>query len=266
MIVYIDALIIENFIVNYFLLYITSRTVRIKLSVKWLALPAAIGAAYVITKIYPGLIIFTNLIFKLLVASVMILIAFRKKDILFNIKAFLIYMLYTMLTAGLCIFSVINQQSTLDNFISMQDFDYKNLMLCLMIIYMILDRLVMYIKDRKDINSLMFTVDIVLGDGEKQVIAFLDTGNELREPATNLPVMIIEKDYLKDFNLNKVDKLYIPYQVVNGQIGNLIGFKPKCIKIYNGQEVTMREVVIAFCENKLSKLSDYHALLSRGII
>ncbi len=135
-----------------------------------------------------------------------------------------------------------------------------------MIIYMILDRLVMYVRDRKDINSLTYTVDIVLGDSEKQVTAFLDTGNELREPATNLPVMIIEKDYLEDFNLSKVDKLFIPYQVVNGQIGNLVGFKPKCIKIHNGQEITMREVVIAFCENKLSKLSDYHALLSRGII
>ena len=46
--------------------------------------------------------------------------------------------------------------------------------------------------------------------------AFLDTGNELREPATNLPVLIVERDIFYDINLSKYDKFYIPYKVING--------------------------------------------------
>jgi stage II sporulation protein GA (sporulation sigma-E factor processing peptidase) len=265
-VVFIDTLLIQNFIVDYFLLYITSRTLRIQAGFKNLSLSAAVGALYVITKLYPNLVVFTYFIVKFCVALIMILLAFRKKDILFNLKALIIYVFYSMFTAGLCFFIEVSQQNTLDSFVSLYNFNYKKLIICLIIIYMTIDRLVMYIKDRKDINSLTFTVDIIIGDFEKQVVAFLDTGNELREPATNLPVMIIEKDYLYDLNLNKVEKLYVPYQVVNGQMGKMVGFKPKYIKIHNGQEVEKREVVIAFCENKLSSLSDYHALLSRGII
>jgi stage II sporulation protein GA (sporulation sigma-E factor processing peptidase) len=126
--------------------------------------------------------------------------------------------------------------------------------------------LVIYIKDRKELSSLIFTVDIVNNHLEKKVLAFLDTGNELREPVTNLPVMIIEKKHFNDFYINKEDAFHIPYQVVNGSVGKMLGFKPEYIKIHYGKEIRQREVIIALCENKLSNLNDYNALLSRGII
>jgi stage II sporulation protein GA (sporulation sigma-E factor processing peptidase) len=266
LVIYLDALIIENFIVNYFLLYITSRTVRIKVKLWRFILSSLIGAAYVFTKIYPTLDVFTSLIFKITIALIMILLLFREKNLLFNVKALLIYMLYSMLLAGFCLFIVFNKQSYIDDYSSLYNFSYKKLMLAIIIIYLILDRLVIYIKDRKELKSLIFTVDIVNNHIEKKVLAFLDTGNELREPATNLPVMIIEKKYFNDFYLNEKDAFHIPYQGVNGSVGKFLGFKPEYIKIHYGKEIRQREVVIALCENKLSNLNDYNALLSRGII
>lgn len=250
---------------NYFLLYITSQTVKTKVRVWRLILSSGLGAVYVITKVYPSLLLFSTLIFKLIMALIMILLLFSEKNIIFNLKALLIYMMYSMLLAGICLFIVFNQQN--DNFSgSIYNFSYKKLMLAIIIIYLILDRLVIYIKDRKSLNSLIYTVDIISKNYEKKILAFLDTGNELREPATNLPVMIIEKNYFEDFSISEKDTFYIPYKVVDGTHGKLKGFKPEYINIYDGQVIKRREVIIALCETKLSNLNDYHALLSRGVI
>lgn len=266
MVIHVDSLLIENFIVNYFLLYITSQTVRIKVKILRLVISASLGALYVLTKIFPGLIVFTALGFKIAMALFMILVIFGEKNILFNLKASLIYMLYSMVLAGLCFFIMLNQQNYIDDYSFLYNFSYKKLMLAIIIIYLVLDRLVIYVKDRKEVNSLIFTVDIVNKHIEKKVLAFLDTGNELREPATNLPVMIIEKKYFNDFYINEKDAFHIPYQVVNGSVGKLLGFKPEYIKIHYGKEIRQRQVIVALSENKLSNLNDYNALLSRGII
>jgi stage II sporulation protein GA (sporulation sigma-E factor processing peptidase) len=74
MVIYLDELVVENIIVNYFLLYITSRTVRIKMSIKKIIVPAAIGGFYVLTVVFQSLRIFTMLPFKLLIAFIMILL------------------------------------------------------------------------------------------------------------------------------------------------------------------------------------------------
>lgn len=265
MVIYLDVLIMENFIVNYFLLYITSQTLKIKVKFWRLMVSSLLGAAYVLTKVYPSLFLFSTLIFKLLMALIMVILLFSKRDIVLNLKAFFIYMMYSMLLAGICIFIEFNQQN--DNFSSsIYNFSYKKLMIAIIIIYLTLDRLVIYIKDRKSLKSLIFTVDIISKNCEKKILAFLDTGNELREPATNLPVMIIEKNYFKDFSICEKDIFYIPYKVVDGTQGKLKGFKPEYINIYDGKEIKRREVIIALSETKLSNLNDYHALLSRGVI
>ena len=53
--VFLDVLILENFIVNFFLLYITSQTIRIKTKVKNQMAAALFGAMYVIVMVYPEL-------------------------------------------------------------------------------------------------------------------------------------------------------------------------------------------------------------------
>ncbi len=67
-------------------------------------------------------------------------------------------------------------------------------------------------------------------------------------------------------NIENYDKFYIPYRVVNGKRGKLTGFRPKAVKIDLGRDTEIREAIIAFCEDKLSEFSDYHALLPRGVI
>lgn len=265
MVVNLDILVIENSIVNYFLLYITSQTLRLRKSFKNIVLPAFIGGLYVVTLIFPKLYILTKLPFKLLVALLMIYILFYKSSILFDLKALIIYLLYSMLLAGLCLFIELNNCGTFEKNSILYNFSYKRLMLALIVLYLVINRLVIFIRDRIELNSLIFSVDIVFNNYQKTVKAFLDTGNELREPATNLPVMLLESYYL-DKILEEKETFYIPYKVVNGETNTLKGFRPQFIRIHRGDNTEIRQVIIALCENKLSSIGEYNALLSRGII
>lgn len=265
MVVYLDILIFENLIVNLFLLHITARTIRIRVKFRYMLFAAILGSIYVITLIYTELRIFSILPFKIIAGAIIILIAFRKINILFNFKALCIFILYSMLLAGICVFIQFNEGQDIGYSVII-NFSYKKLMISLMIIYMLIERIIVYIKERKNLNVLIYSVDIILNDSKKNVKAFLDTGNELREPATNLPVIIVEKSVFCDVNLSCYDKFFIPYKVVNGQGGNLEGFKPQCIKIREEKKLIDKEVIIAFCEGKLSEINDYQALLSRGVM
>ncbi|MBC2578998.1 sigma-E processing peptidase SpoIIGA [Clostridium sp. DJ247] len=270
MVVFLDVIILENLVVNLFLLHITANTIKIRTKFGYMFIAAILGSLYVITLVYPQLIFFSTLPFKIIAAVLIILIAFRKRSFILNLKAVCIFISYSMGLAGLCIFIqlILNQYN--ENYdigsFYIENFSYKKLMISLMIIYMLINRLIIYIKDRKSLSTLIYDVEIVLKNSRKHIKAFLDTGNELREPATNLPVIIVEKQVFYDIDLNSYDKFHIPYKVVNGQGGTMEGIKPEYVTINSGEENCDKEVIIAFCEGKLSDINDYDALLSRGVI
>ncbi|MGO5065902.1 sigma-E processing peptidase SpoIIGA [Clostridium sp. LCP25S3_F8] len=265
MVVYLDVMILENFIVNLFILFLTSQTLKINNKILYLLISSLLGSLYILVLIIPSLALFNKLIFKILIAFMLILIAFHKKDLMFNIKATVVYIVYSMIIAGICVFLECNKIKS-NTSLTIENFSYKKLMMAMMIIYIVGNKLIWYIKDRKDISSFIYDVDIILQKDQKSVRAFLDTGNELREPATNLPVLVVEKDVFSNVNLDSYDKFYIPYRVVNGNSGNLKGFKPNYIDVYIGDKKEKKEVIIALSEGKLSAIKDYRALLSRGII
>jgi len=264
-VVYIDLLILENFIVNCFLLEITAKTVRV--NVKWILLLISgfIGSLYVIILFYPEVEFLNTLLVKVLVVLIMIFLTFKSKDIGLLVKASIIYILYSMVLAGTCIFMQYSQGVTIINSNYIMDFTYKKLFIAIMVIFIIVNRLIIYVKERKDIDELIYKVDIVLNSKLKSVNGFLDTGNELREPVTNMPVILVNKDSVKSFNVENCEKYYIPYRVFNGQTGRLEAFKPDYINIHVGKNIMKKEVLIAISSEKLSGIGDYQALLSRGI-
>ncbi len=263
--VYLDVMILENFIVNFFILFITSQTLKVNNKILYLLISSFLGSCYVLVLIIPSLALFNKLIFKILMAFILILLAFRKKDLIFNIKAAGVYIIYSMIIAGICVFFECDNMGN-ETYLFIENFSYKKLIMSMMIIYIIGNKLIWYIKDRKEIRNFIYDVDIVLQKDHKKVKAFLDTGNELREPATNLPVLVVEKDVFNNVDLNSYDKFYIPYRVVNGNFGNLEGFKPIYIDVHVGDKKEKKEVIIGLSEGKLSGIKDYRALLSRGII
>ena len=256
MVVYLDLLILENFIINCFLLKITSNTVRVKVKWKFLLISGFVGSLYVIVLIYPPAAFLNILPVKLLIAFFMIVFTFKIKDKGFILKTCIVFIIYSMMLSGVCSFF---------QYSSITGFTYKKLIISIIIVYIIIERLVVFIKERKSITELIYKVDIVLDKSNISLNGFLDTGNELREPVTNMPVILVTGEILKGLNIENCLKLSIPYKVFNGETGSLTAFKPDYINVYVGDHIIKREVFIAVSNENFTKTMEYQALLSRGI-
>ena len=128
---------------------------------------------------------------------------------------------------------------------------------------------------------------IIIKEKEVSLKAIIDTGNFLKEPLTGNPVIIVEKDALKNVisenilnnleniisgNFNIEEKyLYkiklIPFTALGTESGLLLGIKPDGISInYQEKNIQCNNVIIGIYEKKLSKSNKYNALIGIDII
>ena len=266
MVIYLDELILENFLVNLFLLSITFKGVKKKCSFTKQIISAFLGSLYVVVMVLPQLKPLNNKVTSVIVALVMIYICYGRGDKKSYIKATITYIFYSMVLAGITFYISINSKNYFSINRNTFTFNYKKLMLAIIIFYLICERLITYIKSRKNLFDYVYNLNIKIGEENIDVKGFLDTGNELREPITNLPVIVIERELLKNINIDSYTKYTISYSVVNGGCGKLLGFKPDDIVIKDENENILKESILAICDNKLSKENDYNALLPRGIL
>jgi stage II sporulation protein GA (sporulation sigma-E factor processing peptidase) len=170
-----------------------------------------------------------------------------------------------MLLAGLIVFitTQINEQYMLE----LKNLNLRTIFLCIMGLYIVMSRIVLYVKDKRSLSKYIYKVNIKVKDDEVQVVALLDTGNELREPVTNLPVLIIERSIFPNNKIDHYERIYIPYQSVNNSKNLMEGFIPEGVKIFlDDEEFVYKKAVVAFCNNNLNNENEYNALLSRGIL
>lgn len=266
MVVYLDVLLLENFLINLFLLRTTVQTIKKRTSALRLIISAIFGSLYVVTVVIPWLEIFTAAPFKIAMAFVMIFIVLGHRDLFALVKGSFIFILYSMLLAGVAFYLAIQDNPALTSESVIYSFSYKNIILALMILYLVVNRIVMYVKERKQLTSYIYNIEVSINGIKTKVKTFLDTGNELREPVTNLPVIIVEKRLFEEMNLESNNTYTIPFSVVSGYGGNLIGIKPDNIKIDIDGNLKEEKAILAFSDKKLSKHNDYNGLLPRGII
>lgn len=267
MIVYADVFFIENFIVNLFLLSVTMRCLKHKSPFFLLLTAAFIGAIYSFVMIIPKLNFLAIMPFELLTAYLMIRVSYGKTTFINMLKVLGAFLMLTFTLSGICfLFSLKQNYYILSGNFKIEKYSIKYIMLALMIIFIFLDRLIEYIKDKVAVNSYIYIIEFEIDGRIYSFRSFLDTGNELREPVTNLPCILIEKDLLSMFNFNNQNIYNIPYNAI-GYGGNLKGIRINNIKI-KGRELWYRQVdaIICPCVEKLSRENEFNALLSRGIL
>lgn len=268
MTVYVDIVILENFLINFFLLYLTLQTLKERIIYKRILLAAFLGAIYTLLVFIPDLNILTSLPFKLLFSLGMISIILEKRNIKTIGKMYITFLVITFAFCGICfmIALVENQYSFLESF-TINNYSTKGMIFSLIISYILVSGVMNHFKNRAMINNFIYDLDVCIDSEVISLKAFLDTGNGLVEPATALPVIIAEKEKFQRINIKEKDQFKIPYKVVDGNSGYMEGIKIDNIKLCNVNGETMtRDVILCFCDNKLSKEGEYEALLSRGII
>lgn len=268
MTVYIDVVIAENFIINYFLILITTQIISIRVKTINIFLASLLGSVYTLFIFIPEFNFLTSIIGKTLFVVIMMTITLKSRNISVILKGSLIFFMTSFMFVGVCFFFALMQNNyDITKAFIIEKYSSKYFLFSGIIIYIFLNRVILYVKDRISLTNLIYDLEMNI-DGEKiNIRGFLDTGNELREPVTTLPVIIAEKNYFSQIKLDGKNLFNIPYKVINGCNDTMLGLKVKNIKMYNkSSNILIKDAIICFCDKNLSKNGDYEALLSRGII
>lgn len=237
--IYIDELIILNFIIDFLILKTTSSILKLNTKTSRLIISSIVGE---ISLLYL-FINFNNIeltLFKLLIGVIMNLISFGYINLKDFIKNLLYFYMFSFFLGGTLYYLKIESLVK-----------YKYYLLLIPIIMNILKKLTYNLKD---IIKLRHKVTIYLKNGSVLYLnGYMDTGNTLVEPYTNKNVIIINKDIKEKFFL-------VPFKTIENS-SLLKCFKPKKVYI---DGIGERNDIVVGVTNK--KFNGFNCLLNYNLM
>lgn len=232
---YIENIIILNFVIDYILLKSTSIILKnnIKnINIIYSCLFGEISLLYLFININ----YFIMIIFKIIIGLIMIYITFGYEDRKHYFISLIWFYLLSFFLGGILYYFKIN---------NLVKYKYY-----LLLIPILMNTYNYFIIGLKNIISYKYKVNIYLNNGNILYLdGYLDTGNTLLDPYTNNKVIIINKIISEDFFL-------VPYETINGS--SLIRcFKPKRVFI---EGIGERKDNVVGIINK--KFNGYNCLLN----
>lgn len=295
-VIYVDILVVENFSMNYLLLYFINRFCKCRAR-KWRIIAAAfIGAIYVLVIFYPDLQIFYSVIMKFMISVLMIIVAFSPHELKRFLKILILFYLEAFIIGGflLGIFylsnptpEIINGALFISNVSPSPEYIIIGSIIAITLIKLGFDYFEGYYTNEKT----NVEMEIVLNNKRCSLTALIDTGNSLKDPITNAPVIIVyyktiidilpdelREAILKDYSYEIFKKRImdselksririIPYKALGVENGILIGVRMDLvISRLRSKTNVVKEPIIALYSKPISNAGDYQALTYPGII
>ncbi|MBR5201974.1 MAG: sigma-E processing peptidase SpoIIGA [Clostridia bacterium] len=258
MILYVDILIILNTLVNYFILLAVDKILRIH-SKKWrILLGGAVGGISSLLIFFENLGVIMTLL-KILTAILMVIATFGIKPIKRLLKSTFLLFAITFLFGGLifAIYIFFDKDILIySNGIVYFDISLSFLIICTVIFYVVIT-LTSKIIDKKAPKSKEYYVTVENAGKTISCTAFMDTGNNLLEPFSGYPVIMIDSVlFYKLFNEEKIR--LIPVSTVNGE---------SLIKAFRPEKITINKLITdkVYLGESLSKLDEYKMILNINI-
>ena len=232
MTIYVDVLFVLNFFITYLLLLLTKSLVKFTSKAGRLLFGALIGGVYSLVILAPDLNFFVSLIGKLFESMLIVAASFNIKRLTVFLKTLACFYFSNMLFLGIILalwFWIKPKGIVVNNGIPYFSIPAGTLLLLALAAYVIsicIIKIYNYTISKKEIYSLT----IVTGEQSIHLFAFLDSGNKLKEPFSDYPVIIVDKSKI-DFEPQRI----IPYNTVGGE-GMLQAFKPDKVIISNGKK------------------------------
>ncbi len=245
MVIYVDVLFVVNFFITYLLLLVTSLISKTEASQFRLLFSSAVGGLYSLVIICDKLNFLVSTLGKLGVSILIIFIAFSFRRFSVFIKKFLIFIFTNMLFFGIisAVYIYLKPQGmAIKNGSVYFNISAKLLLLCAFLAYIITFTIIK-ICNRTLSKNEIFNLTVIKDDVSYHFFALCDSGNKLKEPFSDYPVIIVDKSKMSI----KCDRV-IPCQTVSGE-GILKAFKPDKIILSNGKnKAEISKVYIALSD------------------
>ena len=255
MCVYVDILIILNTLVNYFILLAGDKVLRLH-SKRWrILLGGAVGGLSSLLLFLENLGIVMTLL-KILTAIFMTVVTFGIKPIRRLLKSVFLLFVITFLFGGLlfAIYIFFDKDILIySNGIVYFDIDLTFLIICTVISYAVIT-VISKITDKKAPKSKEYYVTVENAGKIISCTALMDTGNNLREPFSDYPVIMLDKElFNKLFTEDKIR--LIPVSTVNGE---------SVIKAFRPQKLIINDFSTdkVYIGESISQLNEYKMILN----
>ena len=190
--IYVDSVFLLNFIINYFILLLTARVCSLPLKRWRYSLGAALGALYSVAVLFPSFSFLSLPVLKLCLGAFMALISYSGSQNL--IKPFLTFLAMSAAFGGAVFaISLFAGESFSGGFYI--NVSLRILLLSFAVCYFVLNLVFRRFGTRQQRETL--SVSITLCGKTSEIVALRDTGNELYDPISGLPVMVTGLDAAK---------------------------------------------------------------------
>ena len=295
MTIYIDVVFLENLVMNSIILVASG--IILKKKMKWIRiiLASSLGAIYTIIGYISVLEIYSNLILKVILSILIIYIAFNPQTVKQLWKDLLIFYLTSFVFGGVAfalIYVVKPQDILMKNGLFLGTYPLKTVLLAAIVAFIIIIAAFAIVKTKFSKKDMFCDVEVELNNKMIKTRAMIDTGNLLKEPITNTPVIVVEHTLLYECvpkeildNLEsilggelvkipeKVRNEYIsklkliPFASLGKQNGMLVGIKADSLKIIqDDQEKENKNVIVGIYNKSLTKRGEYRALVGMDLI
>ena len=297
MTIYIDVVLIENLIMNYIILLATGLILKIKIKHIRLIIGSLLGAIYTIIGYMGILEIYSSFILKIILSIMIVYIAYYPQTLKKMWKELLFFYLTSFVFGGVAfslIYIVKPQEIIMKNGLFLGTYPLKTVILGAIVAFVIIITAFKIIKNKISKKDLICEITVEI-EGKKIITkALIDTGNMLKEPITNTPVVVIEHTLLYDVLpkeiLNHLEEIIggdfkeipeeiknkyvsklklIPYSSLGKQNGMLLGIKAKKLIIVKGEEkekIEKENIILGIYDKSLTKKGEYRAIIGMEFV
>ena len=293
MTIYLDIVLLENLCMNYIILFATGFIMKMKLHHIRLGISALVGGIYEILAYMQIFPIYSNMIVKIILSVSMIYIAFSPNGIKALIKQLIMFYLVSFVFGG-CAFALLYfikpQDILMKNGVYIGTYPIKIALLGGFVGFILTHVAFKIFKNRMSKKGLIYEIEIKIENKSIRLKAMLDTGNQLKDPITSIPVVIVEKEKLYEIMpksiLDNVDDIIggdwkenesnisyrsrfrmIPFHSIGKQNGMLLGFKVDEVNVITDiDEIKNKKVIICIYNQKLTKKNTYSALIGLDML
>ncbi|HYF82027.1 MAG TPA: sigma-E processing peptidase SpoIIGA [Clostridia bacterium] len=289
--IYADVILVENLIMNYLILWSTARLTRYNYSKVKLGIASLLGAVYAVLSYFPEYSYLFSFFMKILFSILIVIVAYTPAYFHLLLKLTGIFYIVSFVFGGAAfgLFYFINGLNLTSNGISfIKDFPIKILVAAIIIAYITIKYSWDYVQHRIKRERLIVRVEMSFDKKQLSLDALVDTGNSLKDPITNVPVMITDYSMIRELLPEDIQKIFeqsgendlnaiaeimsiskwatrfriIPFKSLGRENGMLVGFKPDMLTIFDsGRRIQLNNIIIAIYRKNLSKDGEYNALI-----
>lgn len=288
MTIYIDTLFIINFIINFMLLKITCSFLKLYTTNIRLTLASFLGGIYAAICFVFDIPHFLNFILFILIPFFMVIISTFQKPFVTYVKAYITFFIISFLFNGI-IYSL-SIATNLGKYVFLEDnIFYIHIPFYLLILCCFTFLFISFLSNsiiRKKSKSKIIKLEIQINHKTTIINTFFDSGNNLYDPLSKKPVILIEymklrhilPEYINEDLLNHATlenllpitlenkNLHIIKASTVNNISCFLGIRPDHVFIYDKFKKYETECIVAIVNRKFCKNDEYNGIIHPDLI